>query len=595
MKKCSLKNQIYVRFLILSVIPLILLGIISYIKVASISNEKRGQKDYLILEKMTESVENEISLEENQLQKLCSDKKLCELLRTTDFSSNDTDVMKAYKEIDNIVLHYFSDNKFYEGIMFLDKNNNPYMHKLYLNNEHIENISTKFTQRDKISKTVYYQRVPNYYGSGKYTNLFLLRKSVFDLNFKSDGAYLATVCLFLNENIFSKCFHVENNRDNLICMLYDTNGRLVVGNSKNIKNAWEYGRSFYNEIFSKKKNWFTYDIDNDSCIVSYYTSKMTNWKLVTYVSKKVYMSDTRFIAFFSIFLQVIFIAVILVLIVYTVKKIFGPVDYIVNLMQNADKTGIEKVEKYDGKYAEIETIVDGYNLMRKKIIQLIHEVSDEKKKQAETALRCYRYQINPHFLYNTLGAINIMALNSGNKTVSKMIAALSRLLRRTLVHGTGLITVYDEFQNICEYMEIQQMLYENRIDFSYEYGGCENALLPPMLLQPLVENSIRHGLNKKLYNNERAILNVSAKKSENDLIITIYDNGCGIDEALKSRLLSIDNTKDFGENFHIGISNVLSRVKQQYGDKCGISIESEEGGYTCLVITLPFEENYEKN
>jgi len=201
---------------------------------------------------------------------------------------------------------------------------------------------------------------------------------------------------------------------------------------------------------------------------------------------------------------------------------------------------------------------------------------EDARAKREAELKALQAQISPHFLFNTLNCIRWAAFNKRNKKAADMTLALSNLLRMTIVNGSEFISLETEVANLFHYVAIFQMSQEKDFAFSTDIPHeLKSYQIPKLLLQPLVENSLIHGLNDSI---EKGKITVTAKKTEDNVCITIRDNGGGIDKSKPRK----------GQKFSgIGVENVNERIKLNYGAEYGLKIESELGQGTTVCLILP--------
>lgn len=225
------------------------------------------------------------------------------------------------------------------------------------------------------------------------------------------------------------------------------------------------------------------------------------------------------------------------------------------------------------------------------------EIINVSKKQAEYL--ALQNQINPHFLYNTLEGIRSEALIAGVDSIAEMTEALSTFFRYTISQINNLVTLEDELANIENYYYIQQFRFGDKLELNIEYvhdDDMEDAdilsyRLPKLTLQPVVENSIYHGIEKKI---GKGHLKIRITATKENLIIKISDDGMGIDsdklKALnhKLRALTLDDVNpNVASKGGIAIMNVNNRIKLLFGEKYGLYIYSQPGVGTDVEITLP--------
>lgn len=197
-------------------------------------------------------------------------------------------------------------------------------------------------------------------------------------------------------------------------------------------------------------------------------------------------------------------------------------------------------------------------------------------------------QINPHFLYNTLESIRMQALTSGNKEVANSIKLLGKSLRYVLENtGTSSVTLKKELDYVENYLTIQRMRFNGRVNYSLDVEeglDLDKYMILPLLLQPVAENAILHGLEQVEENGQ---IRISVTKQGEDLQIAIADNGCGMDEEkLEALRRKIQESKpDTGSS--IGLNNINRRIKLCYGESYGMKIDSKPGEGTSIVLTIP--------
>ncbi len=293
-----------------------------------------------------------------------------------------------------------------------------------------------------------------------------------------------------------------------------------------------------------------------------------------------------------------------------------PSKYKYSLLQN-ESVGMSKhlLTCRDGTVKEIELtaiIIRGYTYVifidaterkraEKELQDLQKKVYEAEilKKQAE--ISALQAQINPHFLYNTLSAIDSMALVKGEKEISEMCTALGKLLRYNIESGE-ISTIGDEFEKIRTYLYIAKKRFKERLEYSISVDRVLNGYsIIKLIIQPLVENALKHGLEGKT---EKVYISVCCirRSDENDIEIKVDDTGLGVspdklDEIRKELEMPY---RIYPENYKntfvsIGLKNVNHRIKLKYGNRYGLRFYSEEGKGTSVIITLPAVMNGDLN
>ena len=210
-------------------------------------------------------------------------------------------------------------------------------------------------------------------------------------------------------------------------------------------------------------------------------------------------------------------------------------------------------------------------------------------RQQQMEFKMLASQINPHFLYNTLEAIRMQALSNGDKNVAKSVKLLGKSMHYVLENtGTNATTLDREIDYVKVYLSIQQIRFPDQINYVID---IDEQILPghcrilPLLLQPVVENAVVHGLEGM----KNGFIMISVKLKDSTFIeITVQDNGSGIEEARLKALINHINFGDTEGSSSIGLYNVSQRIRLCYGDQYGVTINSRQGHGTSVILTLPF-------
>lgn len=231
--------------------------------------------------------------------------------------------------------------------------------------------------------------------------------------------------------------------------------------------------------------------------------------------------------------------------------------------------------------AEVKELGSSLNSMIVKIDYLLHAVKKEEKNLREAELELLQAQIKPHFLYNTLDTIMWLAESGDQGAVVKMVDSLSDFFRTSLNHGDGMFTLEQEEKHIRSYLEIQQVRYQDILDYDINFSDdFKDVMIPKITLQPIVENALYHGVKNK---RGMGRITVRAARESDSLIITVEDNGIGIEAEQVKKLNNYCKKKK--ESY--GLYNVNERIKLKFGPSYGISIKSVLGEGTCVVVKIP--------
>lgn len=257
------------------------------------------------------------------------------------------------------------------------------------------------------------------------------------------------------------------------------------------------------------------------------------------------------------------------------------IERLTHFMQEVQEGSMDMQMESDDR-DEIGMLYRGFGSMMKRIRTLINEVYLSKITQKEAELKALQAQINPHFLYNTLSLINWKALAAGEEDISRMTLALSTFYRTALNRGRNVLQVETELSNTRAYLEIQSMLHDGDFDYEIEVQPeilqCESLNL---ILQPLVENAIHHGIEEKT--DGRGKISVRGWKEDNCVWFMVEDNGVGMEQKVADKILTM-------ESKGYGVRNVDERIRLCYGEKYAMKVESVVGKGTKMTIHFPAKQ-----
>jgi two-component system sensor histidine kinase YesM len=245
----------------------------------------------------------------------------------------------------------------------------------------------------------------------------------------------------------------------------------------------------------------------------------------------------------------------------------------------------------DGK-DEIGQLSRQFNAMVSSINGLVEEVQESNRqknllgsKQNEIKLKMMASQINPHFLFNALESIRMKAHLQGQKEISQVVRLLGKLMRKNLEVSSGRTKLADEIDIVRCYLDIQKFRYEDRLEYSLRIDPrVEQMDILPLIIQPLVENAVIHGLENKM---EGGIVYVNAELAGDNIQIDVFDNGMGMNAEKISELYQSLNGAEDDEHNRIGLRNVHLRLILSYGNEHGLVFESEPGAGTHISFTIP--------
>ena len=231
---------------------------------------------------------------------------------------------------------------------------------------------------------------------------------------------------------------------------------------------------------------------------------------------------------------------------------------------------------------------DAYNRLINRIHILVNEVMREKLNAKQAQLENLQAQINPHFLYNTLDCISWKAMANDQTEIAEMIQCLSKMFRFSLGRGEKEIELSKEVENTRNYLLLQKKRFEDKLVYLIDIPeSVMKYRVIKFFLQPLVENSILHGIQSKP---EKGYIGISAEEEDRELVICVWDNGTGIDEKQVAVLLDGNTYDNSGKRHRHGIYNVNERLKMRYGEDSALRFENRKNGGTKVTIRIPVDK-----
>lgn len=325
----------------------------------------------------------------------------------------------------------------------------------------------------------------------------------------------------------------------------------------------------------------------DTKVINYMRSNYTGLYVAFIVPEKVLLKDLKAINTASAILTALCSLLALVFSIAISFAITMSVKKLLKGMKNIEQGDLDtkvNIKSHD----EIAVLAKGFNKMVEKIKVLIKQNAEMEVKKKEAEMMVLQGQINPHFLYNTLDGIRMKAVINKDDDVAYMIEELSSLLR-TSAHGKReFVPLEDELNYIRRYINLQNIRYRQKFKLTIDISDILlKMIVPKFILQPLVENSIYHGLEMK--KNDRQIF-IEGTVGGGGVVISVRDNGMGMNEEELNRLRESLGLSDDAPRTKIGLRNINSRLKLYYGQDFGVEINSVQNEGTTISLTFPVPE-----
>jgi len=339
------------------------------------------------------------------------------------------------------------------------------------------------------------------------------------------------------------------------------------------------------EISQKQAGNFEVTVNNENYFAVFLRSINSGWNYIVLIPPVEIFGQIHNVQKFFIFLIIIITVLIIPIYFMITRTLYNPLEKLVLAMQNV-KNGDLDTTIIDSRRDEYQKVYEGFNLMLGNLRQLIEDLSSEKSLNKQAELNLIQAQINPHFLYNTLESIYSIATIHKLNEISNMAAALSKFFRVSLSEGKTDICLKDALEIVKSYLTIQNIRFTTKIEYVIDIPEKYLSLVvPKLLLQPIVENSIYHGLEKK---KGKGKLSISCSETGETFFIHIEDDGVGIPKgrlaALRRAILGDENEGYFA------LKTLNRQIVLKYGKNYGLSIESKINKGTRVTISLPLSQ-----
>ncbi|MDU4802392.1 MAG: histidine kinase [Clostridium butyricum] len=560
------RKKIILTYFIVSIVPITILGVFCYKE----TNELLLNQEK---ENLVEAFSEEISRMEN------SGNIYNNVSTYTTFTSSVLDVVnydyssyyEMYYKFKNVLDPYIDMIKsLHNNIeqMTVYTSNNITKHSEYI-------IPIDYIKDKKFYKDISKQYKPYwFYDTDK--NLFLAVKFISD---ESKNIENILYVKLKYKEFFESLYNISN--DNCGVYILDKDNNVIFENRNYDKEAdyllpvdqlgnVENGEVYYN---------------NTNYILVKAEIKSTGWTGYLYKPSYLVLESSKNIIYTVLFVVAICFTVLLIIGYGVSYMIVNRIEKLTANMKDMDMEHLEVTVRTDSE-DEIGILINSFDKLITKIKTLIQEVYKGEILKRKYEMRALQAQINPHFLYNSLSLINWKAIRAGEEEISEMAQLLSTFYRTSLNKGSNVITIENELNNTEAYVKIQAMMHNYNFDVDFDIDDdIKEYYMINLLLQPLVENAINHGIDEK--RNNRGRIRISAKKEGVDIVFEVEDNGVGMSKEMCGRILT---SKSSG----YGVKNVFDRIKIVYGENYGLEFISIENQGTLARIRISAENNKEK-
>ena len=321
----------------------------------------------------------------------------------------------------------------------------------------------------------------------------------------------------------------------------------------------------------------------DGKLYSISRSDKTGWTVVDCTSVRELLSKSRQAESVYVLTAILLVVVALLFSRFMARSITLPIQKLRDSMEKVQEGDFSISDVVVDSENEIGSLTKSFDVMTHRIQELMEQNVYEQEQKRKSELKALQSQINPHFLYNTLDSIIWMAEGKKNEEVVLMTASLARLLRQSISNEDEVVPIINEVEYAKGYLTIQKMRYKDKLEFQIDVDSSILYIpLIKLVLQPIIENAIYHGLK---YKESKGLLIVKGFMKDGNAVLQVIDDGVGMDEETLAHIYDKHKV-----NYHsngVGVYNVQKRLKLYYGDDYGITYESKKGEGTTATITIP--------
>lgn len=568
-------------------IMLIIVGVIFYF-VPSIIEKKFYQYMDELSSQIIINISNDLSQMEQTSLMLNFEEDLKMVVDVDDETGdiNNNSFASSYKYIDNYFFNFIYSFQQIHGAYIYSvngkniytRNSNQAFHSIKL----VNNENWFQDALDKKGIKTYIGRHKNPYLNDN-TDVISLYRAIIDYH---SNKVLGVIVIDQEiEKIGKIIDSIDKKEQNSVFILDDRN-MLVYGNDMKLYDKISQEKDFIERSTYLKNS--SYELGQGADRIYFNQKYMADmgWKIITCQPYNVLMKDVTVIKNVIMITFIICLLVTFAITMLTSGKLSSKLIKMKKLVGNVKKGNLDIVINVGGT-DEVADLAEGFNSMVARLKFLIEKVYNENLLRKEAELNLLQSQINPHFLYNTLGSIKSLARDEGAEKAADMLQSLSNVFRYNMGKGKSIVTVGEELENIRNYLALQQYRFDDRIKINYDIDDeiLDEKILS-MTLQPVVENSIIHGFEPK---QGAGLLQIKGRYVNGFTKIYIVDDGVGLSVEKEQEInAALSNTPQFIEDQdsrRVGIYNVNSRLQYKFGNQYGLKIyKNAENGVTVEIV-----------
>ena len=576
LRKLSIRSRLLVSFMLISILPITIISIYSNYRYERSIETKLGLYSEQILTEIAKNIKNELSSYEILSEEVIMDDMIQDGLagfdNMDDYNKNKLlddlntklgNEIFRFNNLKNIHIMMPDGSSFYDiGYEFFSESSTQSFIRSI--NRSGRNLFYTYTKTNQGSDCILIGRMIN----AK----------------EGPDKKLGFMFIVVDEKVFAEQIYknVDMGKGSDLFIM-DSKGTIISSISNGLMNGSRYPEESFTERLNAETKLGTYTslqkIENEKYMaVSTYIPE-ADWYLVGRIPESFINSESLEVRNGIILLCSIVVIISVLLSMFIYLSVYAPIrDIVVSAKRIGD--GELDVDIDDARNDEMSSLSRNIRRMVSKLKELIDNIKKEQTAKRDAELKMLQAQINPHFLFNTLNSLKWTAMLSNNNTLCDGLEALSGLMKDTILNKDELVNIETELNNLDNYATIQRIRYGCSFSLIYDIEEeLKKCLVLKFILQPIVENSIIHGIEDE---NSVIEIRVIVRKQDECLHITVEDNGRGFD------MTETDFVRKNKRLSGIGITNVDERIKINYGDEYGLKVESRPGLGTNVLIRLPY-------
>ena len=362
--------------------------------------------------------------------------------------------------------------------------------------------------------------------------------------------------------------------------MVDEGGNIISSSNRKLNGFEFFHMKNLERLFGSAPYIFT-KMQGENILFTHYYDQASGFTVLEEIPLSVLMEPIRQVRLVILTMALLAVGAAAVYACHFVDKTTRPISQLCEFMLQVEGDNLDKECSVRG-YTEINILSSRLNAMLYRMRGLMEGIRQKEKQKRGMELSFLQAQINPHFMYNTLFSIKCMVDMGKNEEASGMLVSFIQLLRSTLSNPNEFVMIREEFRVLRQYVEIQKFRYDDGFQVIFECDeGVEEKKIPKLLIQPLLENAIFHGVEFK---RGEGLIIITARAYDGGVAVTVEDNGMGIAPEIIEK---INRGERMGEKAHVGIVNVKERIQLNFGGNYGMKIESVQWKGTKIILNLP--------